>query len=161
MSQEAYILFYAKEGISWFSSFMETQKFVESNILSTSPKSVLDKVNVATASPTLHKTHYCDSIEASDATVSNCSEVEDNKSKENGRTCNIPASDCFDLPLHDPHIRACPCSPDIINRKQGDGVHGTDRVFTPQTPSRSSSPEMFRKDSLGNLSKTCFLKGTF
>ncbi|XP_073027102.1 ubiquitin carboxyl-terminal hydrolase 20-like isoform X2 [Primulina eburnea] len=146
MSQEAYILFYAKEGIQWFSSFMETQKFIESNISSTSPKSVLDKVDVATTSPTLHKTHYCDSIEASDATVSKCSEVEDNESKENGPTCNSPASDCFDRPLRDPHTATSSRSPDIINRKQGDGVRGISHVFTPQTPSRSPSPELFRKD---------------
>lgn len=146
MSQEAYILFYAKEGISWFSSFMETRKFIESNILSTSPKSVLDKVDIATASPTLHKTHYCDSIEANDTTVSNCSVVEDNENKENGPTCNVPARDCYDLPLHDPHVQASPCLLDIINRKQGDGVHGTNHVFTPLTPSRSPSPEIYRKD---------------
>ncbi|XP_073126994.1 ubiquitin carboxyl-terminal hydrolase 20-like isoform X2 [Henckelia pumila] len=146
MAQEAYILFYAKEGISWFSSFMETQKFIESDISSTSPKSVLDKLDIATESPTPHKTHYCDSIEASDATVPKCSDVEDDDSKENGPTCNIPASDCFDLPSQDHHLRVSPHSPDIFNRKQGDGVCGTKQVITPQTPSGSPSLEIFRKD---------------
>ncbi|KZV47057.1 ubiquitin carboxyl-terminal hydrolase 20-like [Dorcoceras hygrometricum] len=146
MSQEAYILFYAKEGISWFSSFIETQKFIESTISSTSPKSVLDEVDTAGAFPTLHKTHFLDSTEASDATCSKCSEVEDDGSKENGPACNIPVSDCFHLPLHDSHIRVSPHAPDIINLKQKD-VRGTKQVITPQTPTRSPSPEIFNKDS--------------
>nr|KYP66409.1 Ubiquitin carboxyl-terminal hydrolase 20 [Cajanus cajan] len=43
LSQEAYILFYAREGTPWFSSIMESQtQCSDPNVLSTSPKSVLD-----------------------------------------------------------------------------------------------------------------------
>lgn len=43
LSQEAYILFYARQGTPWFSSMMETRiQCLERNILSTSPTSVLD-----------------------------------------------------------------------------------------------------------------------
>ncbi|XP_061374906.1 ubiquitin carboxyl-terminal hydrolase 16-like [Gastrolobium bilobum] len=43
LSQEAYILFYARQGTPWFSSIMESQTpCVGSSILNTSPKSVLD-----------------------------------------------------------------------------------------------------------------------
>lgn len=42
-SQEAYILFYARQGTPWFSSIMESQKqCLDPNISSTSPTSVLD-----------------------------------------------------------------------------------------------------------------------
>ncbi|CAJ1931160.1 unnamed protein product [Sphenostylis stenocarpa] len=43
LSQEAYILFYARQGTPWFSSFMESEKQgLDPNITSTSPTSVLD-----------------------------------------------------------------------------------------------------------------------
>jgi len=43
LSQEAYILFYARQGTPWFSSIMESQKqCLDPNISSTSPTSVLD-----------------------------------------------------------------------------------------------------------------------
>ncbi|KAL8552868.1 hypothetical protein ACS0TY_001517 [Phlomoides rotata] len=46
LSQDAYILFYAKESTPWFSSFIESQKeCVHSSIRNTSPKSVLDKLD--------------------------------------------------------------------------------------------------------------------
>ncbi|KAI7989781.1 Ubiquitin carboxyl-terminal hydrolase 20 [Camellia lanceoleosa] len=53
LSQEAYILFYAKEGTPWFSSFMETEKSsIDPNLFSNSPQSVLDNVDrIGTSSP--------------------------------------------------------------------------------------------------------------
>ncbi|XP_077234308.1 ubiquitin carboxyl-terminal hydrolase 21-like [Tasmannia lanceolata] len=50
LSQEAYILFYARQGSPWFSSLMETQQMcLESNSDSTSPKSVLDTTDWITS----------------------------------------------------------------------------------------------------------------
>ncbi|KAF6138631.1 hypothetical protein GIB67_032525 [Kingdonia uniflora] len=47
LSQEAYILFYAKQGTPWFSTLMETQKQLsELNVSGTSPKSVLEDMDV-------------------------------------------------------------------------------------------------------------------
>lgn len=46
LSEDAYILFYAKHGTPWFSSLMGERKTIEDNLISgTSPKSVLDKVD--------------------------------------------------------------------------------------------------------------------
>ncbi|KAL6979868.1 ubiquitinyl hydrolase 1 [Sarracenia purpurea var. burkii] len=46
LSQEAYILFYAKQGTPWFSSFMETEmSSLDQNTSSNSPKSVLDNTD--------------------------------------------------------------------------------------------------------------------
>nr|GEX26924.1 ubiquitin carboxyl-terminal hydrolase 20-like [Tanacetum cinerariifolium] len=45
LQEEAYILFYAKEGTPWFASFMETYKPFLANFSNTSPKSVLENVD--------------------------------------------------------------------------------------------------------------------
>ncbi|GKA70509.1 ubiquitin carboxyl-terminal hydrolase 20-like protein, partial [Tanacetum coccineum] len=45
LQEEAYILFYAKEGTPWFASFMETYKPSLANLSNTSPKSVLENVD--------------------------------------------------------------------------------------------------------------------
>ncbi|KAF5753591.1 putative ubiquitinyl hydrolase 1 [Helianthus annuus] len=46
LSEEAYILFYAKQGTPWFSNFLETFKpSLNSNLSNTSPKSVLENVD--------------------------------------------------------------------------------------------------------------------
>ncbi|KAI3693773.1 hypothetical protein L1987_76725 [Smallanthus sonchifolius] len=46
LSEEAYILFYAKQGTPWFSNFMETYKpLFYPNLSTTSPKSVLENVD--------------------------------------------------------------------------------------------------------------------
>ncbi|KAK9120789.1 hypothetical protein Syun_018406 [Stephania yunnanensis] len=48
LSQEAYILFYAKQGTPWFASYMEVRKqCADMNMASTSPKSVLDNIENA------------------------------------------------------------------------------------------------------------------
>lgn len=53
LSQEAYILFYAKQGTPWFSSFLETEKsYLDQYKSNHSPKSVLDNsVYISTSSP--------------------------------------------------------------------------------------------------------------
>lgn len=64
LSQEAYVLFYAKENTPWFSTFIETQKeFVNSTIWNTSPKSVLDNIDTS-VSPSLDNKYGCNSNEA-------------------------------------------------------------------------------------------------
>ncbi|XAR70632.1 Ubiquitinyl hydrolase 1 [Bertholletia excelsa] len=46
LSQEAYILFYAKQGTPWFSSYIEREKSsLDPNISGNSPKSVLDNMD--------------------------------------------------------------------------------------------------------------------
>lgn len=56
LSEEAYILFYARQGTSWFSNFMETYKpSLDPNLSNTSPKSVLENVDhTSTSAETVH-----------------------------------------------------------------------------------------------------------
>lgn len=50
--QDAYILFYAKQGTPWFSTYLETRKtFLDPHSSNTSPKSVLDNVDIRTSYP--------------------------------------------------------------------------------------------------------------
>lgn len=45
LSEEAYILFYARQGTPWFSSVLESLRpYLNPSIMNTSPKSVLDSV---------------------------------------------------------------------------------------------------------------------
>ncbi|KAI3453405.1 hypothetical protein Pfo_010068 [Paulownia fortunei] len=88
LSQEAYILFYAKEGTTWFSSFIETQKLCgESTISDTSPISVLH-IDPSLSSPILREIFCCDSNEASDATGSKDSGVDNFNIKDGGSRLN-------------------------------------------------------------------------
>ncbi|XP_023736218.1 ubiquitin carboxyl-terminal hydrolase 20 [Lactuca sativa] len=48
LSEEAYILFYARQGTPWFSNFMETYKpLLDPNLSNTSPKSVLENLDAS------------------------------------------------------------------------------------------------------------------
>lgn len=68
LAQEAYILFYAKQGTPWFSSLMEAPNpCLDPNILNTSPKSVLDNVDsVCTIYPSVASIDNCDANESRD-----------------------------------------------------------------------------------------------
>lgn len=68
LSQEAYILFYAKQGTPWISSFIQTQKqCIDLAILNTSPKSVLDNADPSTSSSSLPPNYCGDANETSDS----------------------------------------------------------------------------------------------
>ncbi|KAF5441925.1 hypothetical protein F2P56_037125 [Juglans regia] len=62
LSQEAYILFYARQGTPWFSSIIDAHKpCLDPNILNTSPKSVLDSAEGASTSyPSVACIDNCD-----------------------------------------------------------------------------------------------------
>lgn len=68
LSQEAYILFYAKQGTPWFASLMDAQKpFLDPNLLNTSPKSVLDNMDsVCVSYPSVASIDNCDANESRD-----------------------------------------------------------------------------------------------
>ncbi|KAI3469152.1 hypothetical protein Pfo_025815 [Paulownia fortunei] len=165
LSQEAYILFYAKEGTSWFSSFIETQMFsVHSTIWNTSPKSVLDKVDTSSVSPSFQNKFSCDSNEASH---DNGSEhmVVDNETKDsermqdkfesNGSTDNLHRmsasvapcrSDSSDVSLPEAHKEVSPSSLENVNWSQEGCAVAKCQNDTPQKPLRSPSPEIYRED---------------
>lgn len=112
LMQEAYILFYAKQGIPSFSSFIQTQKqWMDLSLLNTSPKSVLDMVDVSTGSSSLLLNHCSDVDEPSDVAETICAEnlsgtrdsrVNDGEIKENSissmlcvanNSCNVAKSE--------------------------------------------------------------------
>lgn len=59
LRQEAYILFYARQGTPWFSSLMQTQKpCLDPNTSGNSPKSVLDNVDsISTSVPNISSSY--------------------------------------------------------------------------------------------------------
>ncbi|XP_019422736.1 PREDICTED: ubiquitin carboxyl-terminal hydrolase 20-like isoform X2 [Lupinus angustifolius] len=61
LSQEAYILFYAQHGTPWFSSIMESRmQCLDPSIWNTSPKSVLDRVELLKVNDTAVASHGCE-----------------------------------------------------------------------------------------------------
>lgn len=68
LSQEAYILFYAKQGTPWFSSLMETMKAsLDPYIPNNSPNSVLDNMDhISISSPNVSNKTSCEANEASE-----------------------------------------------------------------------------------------------
>ncbi|XAR54808.1 Ubiquitinyl hydrolase 1 [Bertholletia excelsa] len=66
LSEEAYILFYARQDTPWFSSFMETEKLsADTSISKSSPKSVLDHIDYVCTSPSYAVNDYnCEDDEA-------------------------------------------------------------------------------------------------
>ncbi|KAL1548032.1 ubiquitinyl hydrolase 1 [Salvia divinorum] len=83
LSQEAYVLFYAKHSTPWFSSFIESQKeLLYSTMWNTSPKSVLDNIDTS-VSPYLDNKFGCDAN-----TVSCDTGGDDNEIKDSGAVTN-------------------------------------------------------------------------
>ncbi|KAK9144533.1 hypothetical protein Sjap_004436 [Stephania japonica] len=143
LSQEAYILFYAKQDTPWFASYMEVRKqCADINRVSTSPKSVLDN------------------IETADTGFQNGASVRDDDGFQNGASGSgdigfrngasvsgsIPDADddAEEIPIPN---RVNDCSEKLLNAD-------TDcAVSPPLTPTRSPSPDIFSKapPSVGHL----------
>ncbi|KAK6119495.1 hypothetical protein DH2020_046764 [Rehmannia glutinosa] len=146
LSQQAYILFYAKEGTYWFSSFIESQIFsVHPTIWNTSPKSVLDRVETSPVSSSLQNKIDNDCTEASHDVGSEHRQVDNNEIKDSGRK-----QDKFEINesrdnLH--RMSALVAPPCPIWRKL---VAANSQIDTPQEePLRSPSPEIYREDPPG------------
>ncbi|KAL6560777.1 hypothetical protein OROGR_004336 [Orobanche gracilis] len=148
LSQEAYILFYAKEGTSWFSNFIETQKFfsVDSDTWNTSPKSVLDRVDTPPVFSHPENKFSCDCNDI-------CSEHKgvdnNNDNKDSGR---MPENfENTDNMRRTSTLVAPPCtnlSPDVPLLEVHKEVSTTllTKVDTPKKLLRSPSPEIYRED---------------
>ncbi|KAK3183017.1 hypothetical protein Dsin_030303 [Dipteronia sinensis] len=69
LSQDAYILFYSKQGTAWFSSLLEAEKLcLDRNISNLSPKSVLDNMdNDCTTYCSVAKANDCEANESRDS----------------------------------------------------------------------------------------------
>lgn len=123
LMQEAYILFYAKQGTPSFSSFIQSQKqWMDLSLLNTSPKSVLDMVDVSAASPSLLLNHCSDVNEPSDVAEAVCAEplggmrdsrVADSENKENSISSMLcVASDSCNVAKSGDHQST---SPSVLN----------------------------------------------
>lgn len=143
LSQEAYILFYAKQGTPWFSSFMETEKpSLYPTISNTSPKSVLENVDqIPTLSPSFANKHSYDSIEAINTKDDSCD-------------------------VHTPVLLGAKCSSDgashkfdtekIFSVKEMNSKRASSEVqkyvdITPRTPPRSPSPDIYDDEPPGKI----------
>ncbi|KAK9274644.1 hypothetical protein L1049_021895 [Liquidambar formosana] len=168
LSQEAYILFYARQGTPWFSSIMEAKKTcLDPDILNTSPKSVLDNVdNICTSSPSVANGYSCGVNETGDAaegiSVQFCSGSRHDGDDVNEAMVGVDA-------VRDDTQRIIPLMPlgasDSCNEtlsndedmctasalKENNCNQETNEVrnnvnIHPQTPPRSLSPDTFSKE---------------
>ncbi|KAL6502498.1 hypothetical protein OROHE_024503 [Orobanche hederae] len=149
LAQEAYILFYAKEGTSWFSNFIETQKFfsLDSDTWNTSPKSILDRADTPPVFSNPENKFSCDCNDI-------CSEHEgvdnNNDNKDSGRmpenfgntdnthrTSTLVAPPCTSLSPDVPPLEVVhkEVSPTLLTK-----------AYTPKKLLRSPSPEIYRED---------------
>ncbi|KAL0313601.1 UNVERIFIED_CONTAM: Ubiquitin carboxyl-terminal hydrolase 20 [Sesamum radiatum] len=161
LSQEAYILFYAKKGSAWFSSFIQTQKLcVDSTVWDTSPKSVLDNVDTSSVSPIFQNKFNGDSDGVND-TGSERKELENNEIKdsrpvhnesEKGSEYNldrmsvsVAPADASDVSLPQAHKEVSTILLETVNQRQEVRAAEDSQNIT-QTPMRSPSPEIYRED---------------
>ncbi|KAK6140653.1 hypothetical protein DH2020_025602 [Rehmannia glutinosa] len=173
LSQQAYILFYAKEGTYWFSSFIESQIFsVHPTIWNTSPKSVLDRVETSPVSSSLQNKIDNDCTEASHDVGSEHRQVANNEIKDSGRKQDkfeinesrdnlhrmsalvappCPSVYSPEVPSHEAHKEVSPTLREKVNRSLEKAcVAANSQIDTPQEePLRSPSPEIYREDPPG------------
>ncbi|KAL3817929.1 hypothetical protein ACJIZ3_003834 [Penstemon smallii] len=148
LSQEAYILFYAKEGTPWFSSFIETQKLcADTMTMSTSPKSVLENVDTS-LSPALQKNVSCNSNEVSEASVSKQWRIQENEIKDSSPRLNELENNKSTFNLHRTSDLSAPTngSLDVSLRKSRKEVSPILLKKVILTPPRSPSPEIYIED---------------
>ncbi|XP_059656806.1 ubiquitin carboxyl-terminal hydrolase 20-like [Cornus florida] len=157
LSQEAYILFYAKQGTPWFSSFIEAEKpFFDPNISNTSPKSVLDNVDHnCTLSPNGENSHNFEANETIDTTNGFCEE-----SSRESRHEGIAQDDSHSPSMYTPVSvgvsnscggtseveKTCAVSPLGENNCSRKSNELKNNVITPQTPPRSPSPDLYAEE---------------
>ncbi|PIN25571.1 Ubiquitin carboxyl-terminal hydrolase [Handroanthus impetiginosus] len=163
LSQEAYILFYAKEGTPWYSAFSENFS-IAPTMWSTSPKSVLDNADTP-VSHGLQQKIICDSIEArhdigSEHGGVNNNEIKDSRpmhgtTKSNESRDNLPSmstsvapfpSDSSDACLSEAQKEVSSSLLEKVNQSQEVHVVANCQNDAPQTPPRSPSPEIYRED---------------
>lgn len=160
LSQEAYVLFYAKRGTPWFSDFIEGQKpFIDPSILNTSPKSVLENTDaVRITSPLLPSTQAFRVKEpndpANESSPNSLNKVQDSEGKENAQVIAAPRPHGVSNFLDSKSAEVDKVSlPSVLkeNRNTLDpGSMSRTLYITPETPHRSPSPEIYREDPPDN-----------
>lgn len=186
--QDAYILFYAKQGTPWFSTYFETIKpLLDPHSSNTSPKSVLDNVDTRTSYPNHATNCHYDVNGTSDAALDNILESPSRSrdgqvdsinykddTQQMSTTLPLGVTSPIDDPVHEIQDRnvtpgvttTLPPGTSISLKDNCDGM----KVFSPsvlqeyslnqddvrsnddnpQTPPRSSSPDIYR-DELGGI----------
>lgn len=171
LRQDAYILFYAKDGTPWFSSLMEEWKIPESTlVLETSPRSVLDRVDtpctpypafsdaegstcnetagnslrISVPTPVLDKAH---SPCTPDPAFPNfeSSTFHESAGTALGTTAPFHSGDRFDMVINESRVDGGGSSGDDC-RNHGHSELEVDENFDPLTQSESSSPETHNID---------------
>ncbi|XP_019190694.1 PREDICTED: ubiquitin carboxyl-terminal hydrolase 20-like [Ipomoea nil] len=150
MSQEAYILFYAKQGTPWFSDFIETQKLI---MPSTSPKSVLDNEDVVSCNPPGMSSRVAADMVASPVRFNGVTHErveEESLGNENETPLMMPTKT---LDVCSPEATMKMASPSLQDSKRQKIGVPKQRVLDliPTTPPRSPSPEIYRQDSPENV----------
>ncbi|XP_062073616.1 ubiquitin carboxyl-terminal hydrolase 20-like [Humulus lupulus] len=170
LSQDAYILFYARRGTPWFSSLVGAEmKSLDPAILSTSPQSVLDAVE--NTCPLPNSAYINDASVAPDVVSclpklscvnqnfittpigkNDCPGVESSKAEASGVNCittPIRENDCQGVESSKVKASDLNCNATPFRENDFHGVEssevkiGGDDVFHPLTPPRSQSPELF------------------
>lgn len=183
--QDAYILFYAKQGTPWFTTYLETIKpLLDPHSSNTSPKSVLDNVDIRTSYPNHATNCHYDVNGTSDAALGNIlespsrsrddqvdsinykddaqqmsttfpleatSSIDDSvyeikdKNVTPGVTTTLPPGTSISLKDNCDGTKAI--SPSVLQEcsLNQDDVRSNDD--NPQTPPRSSSPDIYRDES--------------
>lgn len=156
LSQEAYVLFYAKENTPWFSTFIETQKeFVNSTIWNTSPKSVLDNIDTS-VSPSLDSKYGFNSNEVNYDIASAQVGGNDNEIKYSGPVQNIIKRKASVYGPQEMSRSVAPLSGDSSNISTPKAQKITpfllDKVCqSEEAVFRSPSPEIYREYSPGKF----------
>ncbi|KAK4364631.1 hypothetical protein RND71_015989 [Anisodus tanguticus] len=161
LSQEAYVLFYAKSGTPWFSDFIELQKpFIDPSIRSTSPKSVLENTDaVYETSPLLPNAQAFRVKESNDAanesSPNSLNKIQDSKGKENVQMMSVPrpplrASNILDSKSPEVDKVSLPSVLKENHSTPDPGSTSRTLYITPETPPRSPSPEIYREDPPDN-----------
>ncbi|KAF3449441.1 hypothetical protein FNV43_RR10169 [Rhamnella rubrinervis] len=169
LSQEAYILFYARHGTPWFSSLMESQKpCLDRDAMSTSPQSVLDNVeNTCNPYSVVTNIDNCEANEFRDNAMgtsswcwSGAAQHEDNVDANDSRNASGEDTPAIDSstplgPRNSFNESTCnndeKCNTPLLGKsnchKETNEDHKDKGVFRPLTPPRSKSPETFSFNS--------------
>ena len=146
LSQEAYILFYAKQGTPWFSDFIETEmSSLYQNISNNSPKSVLDIMDhVGTSSPNMANNHNVEIKKVTEL-------VDGNEARDEPHKTPIGLRSSSDGTLDEVEKKFSP-SPLIEKNLNQDFSEVNNKVkMAPPMPLRSPSPDIYAEEPPGKF----------
>ncbi|CAN4076240.1 unnamed protein product [Withania somnifera] len=161
LSEEAYVLFYAKRGTPWFSDFIEGQNpFIDPSILNTSPKSVLENTDAVHITSPLQPSTQAFCVKepndvANESSPSSLNKVQDSEGKETVQMTSAPrpplgASNILDYKSFEVDKVSLPS---VLNENRSmldPGSTSRTLYVPPETPPRSPSPEIYREDPSDN-----------